>query len=330
MRLAADQTSVWQSNLEQRMLLSGRVSVSIGYRLLKADSDRGDLAYAVARENLGEGVYDVAIYLSGNVEVREGSTQASTQTVGKELLVTSRIAQDVILSSVPSSRSEEDSPIVKRGAELRDQVRRQPLLQSFLPKILFTPEEQALQAGWIARGPNNQIIAGPGEIPIVRDAQGNVISGPSITRPKPPRPSLFVTGDEERTREEGKELVHILPNAYVFFDARDGKPPLEFRADNIVVFTVNDLAPKTQPASQPATQAATHPAQTAGATRPAATAAATEPGPPGGFTRLPPVGEATVPSTPASAPVTVATRPADPRNIAETVTGIYFLKGTSR
>jgi len=318
MRLGADQTSVWQSNLEQRMLLSGRVSVSIGYRLLKADV--AAVWLTPSRES-GEGVYDVAIYLSGNVEVREGSSQAATRTIGRELLVTTRIAQDVILSGVPVSKAEEDSPVVKRGAELRNQVKNRPLLQSFLPRIItITPEEDALQAGWIAKGPNNKIIAGPGEIQIVRDAQGNIIQGPAATKPKPPRPALFVTGDEERTREIGNEFVHILPNAYVFFDARDGKPPLEFRADNVVVFTVNDLAAKTQPASQPATL----PAPATAASRPAPVTATAESGPPGGFTRLPPVGEAPAPSAPAPAPATAATRPAGPRNLAETVTGIYF------
>src|SRR3954453_6607073 len=38
LKFYADHTSVWRSDVEQRMLLTGRVSVSIGYRLLNADS----------------------------------------------------------------------------------------------------------------------------------------------------------------------------------------------------------------------------------------------------------------------------------------------------
>lgn len=315
LRASADQTFVWQQNQQQRMLLSGHVSFMVGYRQLK--SEQAAVWLTPSRES-GEGVYDVAIYLSGNVEVREGSSASATLTAGRELLVTTRITQSVQLSGVPISQAQEDSPVVKRGAELRDQIANRPPLPRFLPEIVFTPEDEALQNGWIAKTDTNRIIAGPGEAQVVRDAQGNVIPGavpPRPARAAPPRPALFVTGDEERTHENGSELVHILPNAYVFFDPRDGHTPLEFRANNVVVFTPNSTA--SQPASQPASSpAGSQPAAAAPAAAPPAAiatprGAASSPAPAPG-----------VASAPATAP---ATAPAGRgNNIAQVVTGIYF------
>ncbi len=279
----------------------------------------------------GEGVYDVAIYLSGTVEVREGSAATATRTAGRELLVTARISQSVDLVGQPVSKAVEDSPIVMRGAELRRQVLTQPQLASYLPRIVFTPEEDALQNGWIAKGPGNRIIAGPADIQLVRDAQGNVIPGafPHPPRPPRPRPSLFVTGDEERTEENGNELVHILPNAYVFFDARDGKPPLEFRAQQVVVFTPRQQPAGTQPAgTQPSgtAPAGATPASSAGSAASAGAASATgsaaapQPAPSGNT-----AGAARSPAAPAPAPAAAPAAAARPgRNLAEIVTGIYF------
>ena len=71
LHLAADNTSVWRLDLEQRLLLTGRVNISIGYRLLRADD--AAVWLTPSRES-GERTFDVAIYLSGNVEVREGDS----------------------------------------------------------------------------------------------------------------------------------------------------------------------------------------------------------------------------------------------------------------
>ena len=66
----ADQTSVWKSDLEQRMLVSGRVLIEVGYRQLRADNAA---LWITPSHDYGENVFDVAIYLSGNVSVAEGN-----------------------------------------------------------------------------------------------------------------------------------------------------------------------------------------------------------------------------------------------------------------
>src|ERR1041384_8007160 len=126
MQFAADQTSVWRADLEHRMLLSGNVHVTIGYRTLRADS--AAVWLTPSRES-GESTWDVAIYLSGNVEVREGAAKTATTTLGKELLVTTRVAQNVppLLSGTPISKAEEDSPVVKRGNDLKSELLNRPL-----------------------------------------------------------------------------------------------------------------------------------------------------------------------------------------------------------
>jgi len=248
LRLTADQTSVWRNDLEQRMLLSGRVSVLVGYRQLQAD--HAAVWLTPSRES-GESTLDVAIYLAGNVQVREGNSANSTLTVGKELLVTTRVSQGAQLAGNPVSKSEEDSPIVKRGNEIRTELLARRLAPLHVPQIVFTPAEEALQAGWIARGPDNRIIPGPGDIQVVRDAQGNITSvaaaaPPGAAKPTRPRPNIFATGDDTRTLQVGNELVTILPGAYLLMDRQDGRPPLEFRAQRLVAFSP---VPEEKPAA---------------------------------------------------------------------------------
>ena len=252
LRLAADQTSVWSAKPEQRMLLTGHVNILVGYRTLQAEA--AAVWLTPSRES-GVNTYEVAIYLSGNVLVREGNSPSSTTTVGPELLVTTRIMQSVQLSGMPVAKQEEESVIVKRGDEIRQQILHRPPAIAFIPTIVISPAEDALQAGWIARGPNNRIIAGPGEIKLVRNDQGVLVPTtlPGAPKPAKPRPNVFATGDDIRTPPQiGKEQVTIVSGAYLLYDAQDTRPPLEFRAQRMVVFSPVPEAAATAPGTAPA------------------------------------------------------------------------------
>lgn len=260
LRLSARRTSVWRSDTEQRMLLSGGVEVAVGYRTLKADEAA---VWLTPSREAGERTYDVAIYLSGNVEVREGNAVNSTRTIGKELLVTTRITQAVQLEGEPVSRAEEDSPLVKRGNEIRNEIASRPMAPLVLPQTFISTTERALQAGWIARGPNNMIIPGPGDIQITRDSEGNVVTLPAAQKAPKTSPTIILVGDpdqEQIVRMEGKELIAVLRGVYAHYDFQDGKPPLDFRAHRVVAFGMVDDNKPAATASGPATRAATQPA----------------------------------------------------------------------
>ncbi len=243
LQFTADQTSVWRADAEQRMLLTGNVYINVGYRSLRADSAA---VWLTPSTESGENTFDVAIYLSGHVEVREGDQKTSTTTVGKELLVTTRIAQSVLLTGTPVSHAEEDSAIVKRGNDIRMELLTRPLAPMQLPQIVITSAEAALQSGWIARGPNNRVIAGPGDVQVVRGPDGGIITATTKPATKP-RPNAFISADNPHLQQMGDETVTVLQGAYFFFYGQEGKLPLEFRAQHMVLFS-----PKEAAASQPA------------------------------------------------------------------------------
>jgi hypothetical protein len=262
LRLAAGHTTVWRSNQEQQMLLTGGVTISLGYRQLKADAAA---AWLTPVRESGAAIYDVAIYLSGDVEVREGADAGATVTTGKELLVTTKVSQEVQLQGTLETRNDEDAPVFQRGKALRDEVlaRRPAPLHSAVMTI--TTPEQALQSGWISRGPNNRLIPGPGDLRVERDAQGNVQVVPTTqgaVKPAKPRPDVVALpdpGSRFRAEQVGHEMAYVIPGVYMLFDAHDGKPPMEFRAQRMVAFgplteesTATASAPATTPASQPA------------------------------------------------------------------------------
>jgi lipopolysaccharide assembly outer membrane protein LptD (OstA) len=255
LEIRADQTSVWRSDLEQRMLAQGRVVIEVGYRVLHADNAA---IWLTPSKESGESTLDVAIYLSGNVRVAEGNHAYSTQSTATELLVTTRISRNVQLVGTPTSKAEENSPIVKRGNEIRQQLLNRPLAPVHIPHIVITSAERALQSGWIARGPNNKIIAGPGELAVQRGPNGELILPPGKPKPKP---EIIATGDEIETQESGNERITIIHGGYLLANRNDGTPPVEFHAQRMVLFSPKDIEePTTKPAggkSDPAAELAT-------------------------------------------------------------------------
>lgn len=267
--LSADESSVWKSSAtqEQFQLLSGHVNVKIAYRTIKGD--QAALWLTPSREG-GENTYDVAVYLAGNVQVKEGDSARSTTTIGKELLVTTRIARNVqYFGPAPVSRVGEDSAVFKRGNELRHELLDHPAPPFYLPQMFTTTSaEAALQSGWIARDHNNHFVPGPGEIQVVLDTHGNPIPGavPSAaTQPAKPPPQLFiVAGPEPMTGYiQGNERVVVGRNPYALYYARDGKPPIEFRAHYMVSFSPN--VEEKDAATEPATRTAASAGGVAGA-----------------------------------------------------------------
>jgi hypothetical protein len=270
LRLAADQTLVWRADQEQRLLLSGGVTITLGYRTLKADA--AAVWLTPSRES-AVNTFDAAIYLSGNVELREGDAANASITSAKELLVTTRLSQNVQFTGTLKSQEGENSPVFQRGKALRDEVLTRRPAPLHTADMTITTVEEALQSGWIARGPNNRIIPGPGDIQVERDPQGNIRIVPATQAAKPPkpRPSLFAIGDPgsvPHTKIVGKEFVAIVPGVYLLYDSRDGKPPLEFRAQRMVAFgpvpesllPATSTAPATRPSTTRATATASAPA----------------------------------------------------------------------
>lgn len=244
--LRADSISVWKPNDEQRALLSGHVIIDLGYRTMQADTAA---VYLTPGKEGGESTFDVAIYLVGNVRVQETWRKGtSTIQTAPELLVTSRITQSVQIVGLPVSKAESDSPIVKRGEELRQELLTRPAPPVHIPHITTVDAEYALQAGWIARGPNNRIVLGPGDAGLIKPGPGTT-GTTAVTAVKPkPRPQVFATGDRVEYKTMGNERVTIIHGAYLFRDTLDGKPPIEVRAQQMVLFS-----PPTNPSGTPTT-----------------------------------------------------------------------------
>ncbi len=110
-----------------------------------------------------------------------------------------------------------------------------------VPEITITSTEEALQSGWIARGPNNRIVAGPGDFQLARGPDGRMIPvGPNAPKPAKPRPQVLIYTPQDaevRSREIGNEFVTVIPNPYLLYDALDGKPAMEFHAQRMVTFS---------------------------------------------------------------------------------------------
>jgi hypothetical protein len=248
--IGGDRTSVWKSDLEQRMLVHGHVRIDIGYRSLHADN--AALWLTPSRE-AGEATWDVAIYLSGNVHVLEGGRTDATATQGNELMVTTRLSRNIQLQNTPVSRAEETNPIFQRGEALRQEILNRPPQPIHIPQITITSTEEALQAGWIARGPDNRIVAGPGDFQLTTTVDGRKVAvPPNAPRPAKPRPLLFIAGDPNiHAQQMGNEMVSVITNPYLLYDALDGKPAIEFHSQRMVTFSPmqHDAANKTDAGS---------------------------------------------------------------------------------
>ncbi|MGN6368436.1 MAG: LPS assembly protein LptD [Phycisphaerae bacterium] len=248
LHVEADHTSVWRADLDQRMLAEGHVKINVGLRILRADN--AAIWLSPSRES-GESTWDVAIYLSGNVQVFEGTQPQATHTRGGELLVTTRISRSIDLTGTPVSKAEEDNPIVRRGQQLREELQNRPMATIYIPEIQVSTVEQALQAGWIARGPNNKIVAGPGDFQLVRTAEGKYVPAPAAPKPPKPRPILRIAFDpssEVRAQQSGNEVITVYHGPYIIYDALDGKPPLVFHAQRAVTFSPIQKNAETAPA----------------------------------------------------------------------------------
>jgi hypothetical protein len=234
--IGGDHTSVWKSDLEQRMLINGHVRIDIGYRSLRADN--AAIWLTPSRES-GEATWDVAIYLSGDVHVLEGGRVDATATSGRELMVTTRLSRNIQLQNTPVSKADEASPIFRRGEELREELLNQPAPLVYIPQITITTTEEALQSGWIARGPDNRIVAGPGDFQLATTVDGRkIVVPPNAPKPAKPRPVLFIAGDPNiRARQIGNEMVSVITNPYLLYDALDGKPAMEFHSQRMVAFS---------------------------------------------------------------------------------------------
>ncbi len=250
MIVQGDDIFVWRKDTDQRILLQKHAVVELGYRSMKAD--RAIITLTPIKDG-GEGAFDVAIYLRENVVIEETSRKGTTKQFAKELLVTTRISEAVKLVGAPTSKAFENETIVKRGDELRLELLTKPAPPVHIPTIVITDAESALQNGWIARGPNNRIIIGPGELVKGRADRGTEqIVGGGVPAPAKPRPQVFATGDRVEYRKVGDEQVTIIHGAYLFRDTMDGKPPVELRAQQMVLFSPPADAAKTQDKRPPA------------------------------------------------------------------------------
>ena len=261
LRLQAQETLVWRRDLEQRIFLRGAVTIDVGYRRLQAG--QAVLWLTPSREG-GESTYDVAIYLTDNVRVQETNKASGTITTSKELLVTTRIAQSALLVGNPTpikrdeqAKFEKETPAFARGEELRQDLLNKPVPPAFIPTITITDAETALQRGWIARGPGNQLIAGPADIALAlsHGASGTGVpspAGPNAPAAPKPRPQVLLVVDRFKSyRLNDKEQVTVAENAFLMRDNMDKRPPLELRAQHVVLFSPVEKDNATQPTTAP-------------------------------------------------------------------------------
>jgi len=248
LQIHADEAATWVQNNEQRLFLRGHVQIALAYRTLQANE--AALWLTPVRES-GENANDVAIYLHGGVRVIESDLRHSTTQTTDELLVTSRIGNDIrLLGTVPVSRIDRDNPVVARGETLRTELLTKPAAPAYLPTIVLQPTEVALQRGWIARGPGNRIISGPGDVAMTVEGIKPVGALPPPAAPKP-KPSIFATGDRIEVKELNGERVTTVRGAfYLMYHPADGKAPYEFRAQKAVLFSADTKTPATNPQDQ--------------------------------------------------------------------------------
>jgi hypothetical protein len=110
----------------------------------------------------------------------------------------------------------------------------------FIPQITVSSMEEALQAGWIARGPNNRIVAGPGDFQLVKNSEGKFVPAPVAPKPAKPHPIIRVAFDRTsgfHAQQVGNEVITVYQGPYLIYDALDGKPPLVFHAQRAVTFS---------------------------------------------------------------------------------------------
>jgi len=267
LKITANDNYVWRSGSEQRIYVRGNVTIEFGYRRMLANE--AVIWLTPSREG-GDSVFDAAIFLNENVRLQQMTKSGKIETNAAELLVTARISGQVQLVATPESKGQEELAAYKRGQELRQELLMRPAPAVHIPRITIVEAEEALQAGWIARGPGNRLIAGPAEILAARQqgrgtggagTQPGVELGPDgqpIAKVVRPRPQVFATGDRIEYKTVDGERVTVIRNAYLMRDTLDGKPPIELRAQQMVLFS----PPENQPtATQPGAATAPAPAR---------------------------------------------------------------------
>lgn len=251
LNLKGDAIMVWHKGSEQRMLFTGHFSALLGYRVLQAE--QAMVTLTPTRDG-GENSFDVAMYLSGKVQVQEGTSPKSAVTSASELLITTRIAGSVkVAGGTPVAKSAEDDPIVKRGDVLRDELLSKPTPLPYIPTIVFTDTENALQNGWIARGPGNRIIAGPAETALATGPEviGETSNPPpeaNVAVPPPPQPKarFFASADRKAYETVDNQTVLVASGSlYLTYTPATGGAPIELRAQRAVLFLADDKTPRS-------------------------------------------------------------------------------------
>lgn len=252
LEVRADDVSVWREGSEQRMFLKGDVRINVGYRQLRAAEAA---VFLTPTQDGGENTFDVAIYLKGDVTVSEGVGKKATVTrSGDELLVTTRITKEVQLSGgTPRAQAMEENPVVARGDKLRNELLTRPPQLVHVPVITITETEKALQRGWIARGPGNKIVVGPGEALALQPGGEGTTAGQAPPLPPPKvtgRPQILATADEVSGKViDGEQVVVARGNFFLMRTTPDEKPPIILRAQHAVLFSPQGGADAaTQPA----------------------------------------------------------------------------------
>ncbi|MGC8552711.1 MAG: LPS assembly protein LptD [Phycisphaerae bacterium] len=232
LKVAATHTAIWQTpSGTQQMLLTGGVTLYIGYRQLSADSAAVWLKPATSG---GEPIFNVSIYLAGHVRVSEGLLGRAV-SAAKELLVTTRVIQQVELTgAAPVPKNEALDAVVVRGEALRKQERERPRGVAAIPRIEVQQTEMALGEGWIARGANNVIEPLPKPI----FTPGAVASGSPVQhRPGVPPPQIFATGDKIQLQTIGQQRVTIVQGEFFLQRKAFHGQSLELRANDAVLFS---------------------------------------------------------------------------------------------
>ena len=72
-----------------------------------------------------------------------------------------------------------------------------------------------------------------------------VVKSPKPAKPRPK--ALLATDQKIHVQQIGNEYVNVIRNPYLLLDLKDGTPPLEFHAQNLVTFSPVTPTPTTSP-----------------------------------------------------------------------------------
>ncbi len=242
--LGAPKVSTWRSrNGTIHLVASGGVNIHVGYRVLEA---RQASIWLRPSSATGVSTFHAQIFLLGNVTVHDGPHDG-TVLKASELLVSTHTQNTVELTQGPPHAAVlKTAAVYQKGSLVIARSQAAPLAALYTPRIHIQKLEMALQSGWFARGAHNVLIPEP----VLSTARQNVAKA---SRAKSP-PHIFATGENLTVEQIGNQRVTVARGQfYMVMHETGGRPPLELRANNAVVFSPAGQSGAAKGSSHPST-----------------------------------------------------------------------------